>query len=68
MFSAPGPVSSMTFVNSSSVQLFGRLPINNRRLVSASEHLNVLPCNDANKKSQTKLTSQTHRNKPPLRP
>lgn len=44
MFSTPGPTTSTTFRNSSSVQLFGILPINNLCLVSESEHLKVLPC------------------------
>jgi hypothetical protein len=46
MFSTPGPTSSMTFLNSSSVQLFGTLPMNSLCLVSDSEHLKFLPCSD----------------------
>lgn len=43
MVSAPGPVISMTFLKSSSVQIFGMLPMNNLYFVSDSEHLKVLP-------------------------
>lgn len=46
MCSTPGPTSSMIFRNSSSVQIFGTLPMNNLCFVSESEHLKVLPCRD----------------------
>lgn len=46
MVSTPGPTSSMTFLNSFSVQLLGTFPINNLLLVSDIEHLIVLPLKD----------------------
>lgn len=57
--SAPGPVPSMTFLKSSSDQLFGTLPMNNLYLVSDSEHLKVFPWidNEHKKKKITQLST-----------
>lgn len=53
--SAPGPVPSMTFLKSSSDQLFGTLPMNNLYLVSDSEHLMVFPWVDDKHTTTKKL-------------
>lgn len=61
MSSEPGPVSSITFLNSSSDQALGTLPINSLYLVSESEHLKVLPCNDIPIEKPYKSRKQTNK-------